>query len=132
MITGTLEGLGELLTNISRAETAARVATGQKARDLSGELVEDMKGRVEVARGVLRDSIRAEENKDGTMTVRAGGTPETARPTKSGTTYDEAVLLEYGTIHMPAEPFFNPAVEARRDEIGEAMVQAVEDEIGDL
>lgn len=132
MILAAMEGLGEFLTNLSRAEKVAGLATGKKARDLGGELVEDMKARVEVERGILRDSIRLEDGGEGSVSVRAGGTPETARPTSEGTTYDEAVLLEYGTVHMPAEPFFYPAVDARRDEIEAALGQAVEDEIGDL
>lgn len=133
MITAALEGLGQLLSTLSTASKVVHVAVGQKARDLSGELVDDMKARAPEDSGTLRDSIRAEPDaEDGTVMVRAGGTPETARPTAGGETYDEALLTEYGTIHQAPRPFFEPAVEARRDEIGEALVLAGNDALGDL
>lgn len=133
MITCKIEGLGQLLSSFSNARKVVRVAVSQKATALAGEIVEDMKARAPEDSGTLRDSIRAESNdEDGTITVRAGGTPETARPTPGGETYDEALLTEYGTIHQAPRPFFEPAVEARRAEIGEALVQAGTDAVGDL
>ena len=133
MITAALEGLGELLSTLSTASKVVRVAVGQKSSALASELVEDMQARAPQDSGTLRESIRAEPNEDdGTVTVRAGGTPETARPTANGETYDEALLTEYGTIHQAPRPFFEPAVEARRAEIGDALVKAGNDALGDL
>jgi HK97 gp10 family phage protein len=133
MITATLEGLGQLLGTFTTAGKVVRAAVGQKSSALADELVEDMKARAPEDSGTLRESIRAEPNdEDGTVTVRAGGTPETARPTAGGETYDEALLTEYGTIHQAPRPFFEPSVEARRAEIGDALVRAGNDAVGDL
>ncbi len=130
MITATLEGLGELLTTLSRAGTAVRLATGQKGHDLAEELAEDMRSRSPDDRGNLDASIRVETADDGNALVIVGDTPETARPTSAGTTYDEALLTEYGTTDTPAQPFFNPAIEARREEIGEAIARVADETAG--
>lgn len=75
--------------------------------------IDEMKANVAVESGHLRDSIRREDNPHHYPGVRiiAGGTPETSRPSKSGVTYDEALLLEYGTEREQAQPFFRPAIE---------------------
>lgn len=132
MITAALEGLGELLTTLSRAGTAVRLATGQKGHDLAEELAEDMRSRSPDDKGGLDRSIRVETADDGNALVIAGDTPETARPTAGGTTYDEALLVEYGSTDRPAHPYFNPAIEARREEIGEAIARVADDTAGEF
>ncbi|MGG3810973.1 hypothetical protein ABEV34_04890 [Methylorubrum rhodesianum] len=131
MIFAGVSGLTTLARELSDISKAVRIATAAKSRSIAGEMVEGMRARVSVVSGALRDSIRAEENEDGTVTVRAGGTPETARPTKAGTVYDTALIEEYGTIHEPAEPFFWPEVEAAKERHGPEVIQAAEDATGE-
>jgi hypothetical protein len=57
---------------------------------------ERMRERVAVDTGETRDSIETNEGE-----VRAGGA---------------SVFLEYGTVHMPAQPFFDAAVRAGQRE----------------
>src|SRR4051812_16243461 len=74
--------------------------------------VDAMQERVNVEKGALRDSIRYEKNTEEHKTgikITAGGTPETEHVDhKNGQTYDEALLLEYGTLREEAQPFFRP------------------------
>ena len=131
MIFAGVSGLTTLARELSDISKAVRIASAAKSQSIAGEMVEGMRARVDVRTGSVRDSIRAEENPDGTVTVRAGGTPETARPTKAGTVHDAAVLLEHGTIHQPAEPFFWPEVEAAKERHGPEVIQAAEDATGE-
>lgn len=131
MIFAGVSGLTTLARELSDISKAVRLASAAKSQSIAGEMVEGMRARVDVRTGSVRDSIRAEENEDGTVTVRAGGTPETARPTKAGTIYDAAVILEHGTIHQPAEPFFWPEVEAAKERHGPEVIQAAEEATGE-
>jgi HK97 gp10 family phage protein len=65
--------------------------------------------------GALSKSVRTFEYKSAKgnprIGIRVGGKPETARyDKKNGQTYDEALLLEYGTVHEVARPFFKPVI----------------------
>lgn len=131
MIFAAASGLVHLTRELSTISKAVHVAAAAKSQSIAGEMVEGMRARVDVRTGSVRDSIRAEENEDGTVTVRAGGTPETARPTKAGTVHDAAVILEHGTIHQPAEPFFWPEVEAAKERHGPEVIQAAEEAAGE-
>lgn len=131
MIFAAASGLATLARELSTVSKAVRVAASARSQSIAGEMVDGMRARVEVRSGSVRDSIRQEQNEDGTVMVRAGGTPETTRPTKAGTTYDAAVILEHGTIHQPAEPFFWPEVEAARERHGPEVIQAAEEAAGE-
>jgi HK97 gp10 family phage protein len=58
----------------------------------------------------LHDSIRHYTSDTGGQIVRAGG-ETTTKPVKAGQsgTYDYAVGQEFGTVDMPASPFFWPS-----------------------
>lgn len=127
MIFAKLSGLSELASTLGNARKALKVASAARSADIAGRMVEEMQARAPEDSGTLRESIRKEANDDGTVTVRAGGTPETARPTKSGTVYDEALLTEHGTVHQAARPFFWPVVEEHRNELGPDVIRAGED-----
>lgn len=123
MISAKLTGLASLAGELSNLSKAARIVAAAKTHDVAAEMVEGMQARVQVDSGALRESIRSEDNFDGTVTVKAGGTPETTRPTKGGTVYDEALLTEYGTEHQPAQPFFWPEVNRARERHGDDVVK---------
>lgn len=131
MITAGITGLLDLGRTLSSVSKVLKVATAAASHHVADEMVEGMRARVPTETGTLRDSIRAEPADDGGTFVRAGGTPETSRPTKGGTVYDEAVLTEYGTVYEAARPFFNPEVHAARDRHGAEVIQAVNAAVGD-
>lgn len=130
MIFAKVTGLATLAHDLSNVLKAAKVAAAARSQDIAAEMVEDMRARVPEDSGGLRDSIRAEPNDDGTVTVRAGGTPQTTRTTAAGE-IDQAVLVEHGTIHMPARPFFWPVIDAARERYGADVIQAADDATGE-
>lgn len=119
--------LGRELSTISKAVQGAASA---KSQSIAGKMVEGMQARAPVESGALRGSIRAEPNDDGTVMVRAGGTPETLKPFEGGI-FDEAVAVEYGGLHNPARPFFWPEVDAAREQHGPEVIQAAEEAAGE-
>ncbi|WP_092232727.1 HK97-gp10 family putative phage morphogenesis protein [Bradyrhizobium sp. Gha] len=61
--------------------------------------------------------------------VQAGGDMTTKEVRDgSGQPYDYAEAFEFGTSHQPARPFFWPTYQANKDEIH----QAIEDAIGEV
>lgn len=129
MIFAKVTGLASLAHNLSTIAKATKVAAATRSRSIADDMVTDMQARVAEDVGALRESIRAEDNDDGTVMVRAGGTPATTRETAGGTV-DEAVLVEHGTVHMPARPFFWPVVEAARERHGADVIDAVDSTLG--
>jgi hypothetical protein len=95
--------------------------------------IDDMKARVPVRKGNLRNSIRREPHPKHYPGVRiiAGGVPETQHSQNpSGHIFDEAILTEYGTHHQAAEPFFNPVIQEHFGDQEGARVQLDEEDIG--
>src|SRR5947209_2803420 len=97
------------------------------------QAVEAMQERVNVEKGALRDSIRWEQDTEehsAGVKITAGGVPETEHPDhKNGIVYDEALLLEFGTVHEEAQPFFRPVI---RDVFGAEEAQNIKTKIGKL
>jgi hypothetical protein len=90
--------------------------------------VDVMRERVPVEKGNLQASIRWEEATEehaAGVKITAGGTPETEHfDAKNGVTYDEALLLEYGTLREEAKPFFHPVVRDIFDADGADHIKA--------
>jgi HK97 gp10 family phage protein len=97
------------------------------------DAVAAMQERVNVEKGALRDSIRWEQNTEehsAGIKITAGGVPETQHADhKNGLVYDEALLLEFGTVHEEAQPFFRPVV---REVFGEGEAENIKANIGKL
>jgi HK97 gp10 family phage protein len=97
------------------------------------EAVDAMQERVPVEKGALQASIRWEEKTEehqAGVKITAGGTPETEHfDAKNGVTYDEALLLEYGTLREEAQPFFRPVI---REVFGDESADNIKAGIGDL
>jgi hypothetical protein len=97
------------------------------------EAADAMQERVPVEKGNLRASIRweqATEEHTAGVKITAGGTPETEHyDAKNCVTYDEALLLEYGTLREEAKPFFHPTI---REVFGSDAADNIKAEIGDL
>jgi HK97 gp10 family phage protein len=132
MITAEFLGEADLTRKLLEAGARAEAAMQQRLEALAADMVEEMQARAPEDTGGLRDSIRFEldqtEEGPGAM-ILAGGTPETEKPSASGHVFDNAVLQEFGTANMPAQPFFNPTVDSFRrriaNEIGEEAASAV-------
>jgi hypothetical protein len=109
----TLASVLQGLTRASRvAEAAAKRLQGEAER-----LAEAIRAEVPVDDGSLRDSVRVEPTVDPLrVRVVAGGDEPNIKHTGHGT-FDEGLMLEYGTSRTPAQPFFWPTVEAMRGSI---------------
>jgi HK97 gp10 family phage protein len=139
MIDAEFLGEANLTRKLLEARARAEEAMQRRLEALAADMVAEMQDRAPEATGGLRDSIRYEpdQNEDGPgVVISAGGTPETERPSPSGHVFDVAPLQEYGTADMPAQPFFNPTVDAFRSRIADeagaeaasAVVEIIESE----
>jgi HK97 gp10 family phage protein len=71
------------------------------------EVIENMRARVPVKSGNLRESIRKRDvsREDRVSFLILAGGPLTTK-TSHGAPYDYALATEFGTVHERAEPFF--------------------------
>lgn len=116
MIGASLTGLSifQSLTRGERVKSAAQHALEAEA----DKLVEAIREAAPEDSGHLRDSVRQEPGDEPlSVKVMAGGTPETTKTNKDGVSFDEALMLEYGTSRSAAQPFFYPTIERMRDTI---------------
>lgn len=100
----TTEGLEELARRWGKVKKTSRENI-EKALDKSAdEFVAETRAICPVEHGELRDSIhKGEGRKPMSRFVMAGSD----RPSKhGGTLHDEARLVEFGTMHSKANPFF--------------------------
>jgi HK97 gp10 family phage protein len=73
----------------------------------------------------LANSIRKEPGKKETaVVVRAGGST-TTRQGGGGKHYDYARAVEFGTLHVPAHPFFFPTYRLMRKKMRSAMSRKI-------
>jgi HK97 gp10 family phage protein len=139
MIDAEFLGEANLARKLLEARARAEEAMQRRLEALAADMVDEMQTLAPEATGGLRESIRYESDQTEAgpgVVILAGGTPETQRTTASGHVFDNAVLQEFGTAHAPAQPFFNPTVDAFRSRIaaeaGEdaasAVVQVLESE----
>lgn len=94
----------------------------------AGDLVETMKGFVNVQEGDLVTSIKSKDvsnSREISQRITAGG-PTTTKPVRDGAsaTYDYALANEFGTEKMPAQPFFWPAWRLKRRAFKNRMSRA--------
>lgn len=104
-----------------------------------GEIVaEEARQRVPVDTGRLRDSIKVKEKKNRQAVQHVGVTVEadypanagvrktSTRKQKAGSKEYYAFAVEYGTRHMDARPFLNPALAAKAEEVYKNVDKALE------
>ena len=90
-------------------------------------VVEDAKSRCPVKTGALRDSIKAEPNKSGTVyqiSADARSAPTKNRP--NGFLYGQ--IVEYSPKGNN-RPFLHPALDAKRKEVDEGISTAIKEAI---
>lgn len=89
----------------------ARAGIGAAVTRTVADVEAQAKTRAAVDTGAMRNSIHGE------MTGPTAGQVSTG--------VDYAVYQEYGTVHMPAHPFMNPAADAARPGFEAAIRQVI-------
>lgn len=93
-------------------------------------IVAGAKLRVPVETGEVRDSITqhgVREGKRGGLYIAITAGDRSTETTATGSTYQVARLLEFGTMKMPAQPFLLPAFRANRRGAQARMRRAARD-----
>jgi HK97 gp10 family phage protein len=130
-----LRQLGESLKKLDR-EMALKIAwqsTGAAARVVKTRAQRNIQSSPSVRTGVLLKSVIMKRLPKGEreqltaahiVTVRGRGKRNRKGVLAAGAPY--AHMVEFGTIHMPAEPFLRPALENGQREAVDAMKRALE------
>jgi HK97 gp10 family phage protein len=101
-------------------EQAERLSVAQQAALGSLEQPPEETGQLEMSCVVVPGATDLE------FLVQAGGALTTKEVrTGSGEPYDYAVGFEFGTSHQPARPFFYSTYHAMRDDMQDAITEAV-------
>jgi HK97 gp10 family phage protein len=129
-----LKELGEAFRRISHDMQirAGRSATGAAATPIKRRAIRNIKSSPSVETGALSKSVIVKrlpkqqtppDTSEHIVTVRGRG-----KKLKSGRVQDSAPhasKVEFGTVHMPAEPFLRPALDAGKGEAVEAMKKSL-------
>ncbi|WJR76016.1 HK97-gp10 family putative phage morphogenesis protein [Bradyrhizobium sp. NP1] len=116
--------LREQLSEVIR-EQAERLSAAQKAALQSLEQTDET-GDLEASCTVVPGANDLE------FIVQAGGPLTTTEVREgSGKPYDYALAFEFGTSHQPARPFFYSTYNAMRDDMQEAITEAVNEVLND-
>lgn len=103
--------LPQIIEELPIAVRAAALAGAEK-------VAESARGRVPVATGRLRDAIHVDEQPEGAYVI-AGD---------SKAWY--GVIVEHGSVKMPARPFLVPSLEENRAEIEATVAAALRRTVG--
>lgn len=132
-----VEGLRELGEAFRRLDAdmqkrAGRSATGAAATPIKRRAINNIRSSPSVETGALAKSVIVKRlpkketpanTSEHIVTVRGRG-----KKLKSGRIQDSAPYaskVEFGTVHMPAEPFLRPALDAGKGEAIEAMKKSL-------
>jgi HK97 gp10 family phage protein len=122
-----IEGMREARETLQEFAKAAQTRIGNRSLERPAEVfVRKIKAKAQVSGrggnptpGSLRDSVK-----------HAKARKERGRPTRVILAEDvAAVPNEYGTSKMAAQPFFMPGIEDGRNEAGQAMADALREEV---
>lgn len=111
--------LTEKLQNEVHALAVAEL--NAQATDLA-QLIESV---APVHEGVLRTTVKVVPGKMDTIVRVVAGGQKTVRRGVSSKDYDYARADEFGTVNMPAKPFFFPTYRLRRKKIKAAMKRKI-------
>lgn len=91
----------------------------------ASQLAQVIESVAPVHEGVLKTTVHVVPgNKDTVVRVVAGG-KATVRPGVSSKPYDYARADEFGTVNMPAQPFFFPTYRLRKKKMISAMKRKI-------
>lgn len=116
-----VEGIEDILKELRQVEGEARQRVYEVLRDETNPVVEDARGRAPKDTGAMARGIKRSVSKQ-TLEARisAGGMV-------GGVDTYYAQFVEFGTKHMPAQPFLFPACRAHEERIGDALSRAMYD-----
>ena len=112
-MTYKVEGLDKLLRQLKELGPEIIEAAEAGLSEVAGDAKTEMQQRVRVDTGRLRDSIR----------VRGEGMDLNVGP--GDEEKDKALANEFGTRHMPAQPYVLPAAEQARKEMPKVIGEHV-------
>lgn len=103
----TLEGFDSLRKALVNAPEVAKLHASQAIASSTFSLANRAKALVPVDTGTLKSAIESQAPKVKGLTGRIG--------LSAGPAASYWFFVEFGTVHMAAQPFFRPAAEAERD-----------------
>lgn len=111
--------LTEELRKEVRAEVIAEL--NKQGEDLA-RIIESV---APVHEGVLKTTVRKIPGKKDTQVRVIAGGQKTVRPGVSSQPYDYARADEFGTVNMPAQPFFFPTYRLRKKKMQSAVKRKI-------
>ena len=105
-----------------------KAATRKELSKEGRKMVAAMKGAAPSGdKGALKRSVRMQTKMSGMqITIRAGGRQTlSAQGAGRARRYDYSIGVEYGTKRIAAKPFFWPTYRARRDQVTDAIHNAL-------
>ena len=116
-----VEGIEEILKDLRQMEGEARQCVVDVLREETKPVVEDARSRAPKDTGAMARGIkRSISKKKLEARISAGGMV-------GGVDTYYAQFVEFGTKHMPAQPFLFPACRAHEERIGDALSRAMYD-----
>jgi HK97 gp10 family phage protein len=103
----------------------------QELNDQANQLANLIESVAPKFEGKLAHSVRVVPGKKKTQVRIVAGGKLTIRPSVSSKPYDYARADEFGTVHMPAKPFFFPTYRLRKKKIISAMKRKITKAIKD-
>lgn len=103
----------------------------QELNDQANQLANLIEAVAPKFEGNLAHSVRVVPGKKKTQVRIVAGGKLTIRPSVSSKPYDYARADEFGTLHMPAKPFFFPTYRLRKKKIISAMKRKITKAIKD-
>ncbi len=100
-------------------------AAVKELNDQASELANLIESVAPKFEGNLAHSVRVVPGKKDTQVRIVAGGQLTIRPSVSGKPYDYARADEFGTVSMPAKPFFFPTYRLRKKKIISAMKRRI-------
>jgi HK97 gp10 family phage protein len=105
---------------------AVRRKLVEAIREQADGLADEIKARAHRKTGAMAESVQVRRGRTTLELVVTAGGETTTKPVRDGAyDYDYALGNEYGTVDMPAEPFFYPAARERQPDIEAAIEAAV-------
>ncbi len=126
----TISGLDEILDNLANVidKTAAEILKGV-FMDAGKVLRDRAKANAPVRTGLLRSAIFAAPGRPDKSDVLVG-VSRSKRKTGAPSA-PHGVLIEFGTVKMTARPFFRPAIDSTKSQMGKIIIDGVRQTIED-
>lgn len=121
-VNASVERFRKLADDLKREVHAAAVA---ELNSQAAELAALIESVAPVHEGVLKTTVNVLPGKRDTIVRVVAGGRKTVRPSISSRPYDYARADEFGTVKMPAQPFFFPTYRLRKKKIIATMKRRI-------